>query len=75
MKPGELGQIIAMTCPMYKDMNTSHIGYANSGTLCLFLESKIIGNVNSMSSEITFYRVLTPDNGPVWVRDVWVKGF
>ena len=76
MKPGDLVKIVGNTAPMYPDHvsqnwlgDTSHIGYATPGTLCVLLNiEEYVG-----SSNLIFYRLLTAEHGPVWVRSIWVK--
>lgn len=76
MKPGDLVMISGDTCPVYPDdispgnwKTKSHIGYAVNGDVALFMYSEVVNN----SSDLIFARILLPEKGPVWVRQVWLK--
>lgn len=41
------------------------VGRLAIGTPCIYLEEQRVG-------EVTFYRVIAPAYGPVWVQAVWI---
>ena len=77
MRPGDLVVIEGNTSPIYPDEYDDRgptggcIGYAPHGTLGIFLESR---RARGVGTNVMFCRVIIADRGPVWVRNVWVRG-
>jgi hypothetical protein len=76
MKCGDMVQITGDTVPMYNSIIdryatqfSSQIGYAKNGTIGILFETEKINE----AEELIFHRILMPEFGQVWIRNVWVQ--